>query len=90
MDGSPIMAEFQARGFKYDSNIVTHFDDGLKPIRHAYDLLRFPVFSEDDVQWHRGETWDLGAYYKRFLTPGLKILNVHPIHFALNTPNERF
>ena len=90
MDGSPIMAEFQARGFKYDSNIVTHFDDGLKPIRHAYDLLRFPVFWEDDVQWHRGETWDLDAYYKRFLTPGLKILNVHPIHFALNTPNERF
>ena len=34
---------------------------------------------------------DLKAdYIDYFLSPGLKILNVHPIHFFLNTPSKEF
>lgn len=91
MDGTPITQAFLARGFKYDSNLATFLEEDLRPIRHATGIMRLPVFWEDDVHWcHGGTSWNLDDYYDRFLSPGLKIINVHPVHFALNTPNDEF
>jgi SAM-dependent methyltransferase len=90
VDGTPITRGFLARGFKYDSNLATFFEENLGPIRHATGIMRLPVFWEDDIHWNQGGKWDLDAYYDRFLSPGLKIINVHPLHFALNTPTDEF
>jgi SAM-dependent methyltransferase len=90
VDGSPITRIFRARGFKYDSNLLTYFEEDLRPIRHGSGVMRLPVFWEDDTHWNQGGSWDLDAYYDHFLSPGLKIINVHPIHFALNTPSNEF
>lgn len=88
MDGTPIVEGFRTRGIKYDSNLVMFFEDNLGPIRHATGNMRLPVFWEDDIHW--SQSWNVDDYYDRFLSPGLKIISVHPIHFALNTPNNEF
>ena len=91
MDGTPITRAFHTRGFKYDSNLVTFFEENLGPIRHATGIMRLPVFWADGSHWaHNGTSWNLDAYYDRFLSGGLKIISVHPIHFALNTPSEEY
>jgi ubiquinone/menaquinone biosynthesis C-methylase UbiE len=89
-DSTHIMEAMRAKGLRYDSNICLHLQDQLVPLQHFSGLLRFPVFWEDDVHWMLGGSWDADAYYERFLTPGLKILNVHPINFALNVPSADF
>lgn len=89
VDSSPITQAFVARGFRYDSNLCLHMQRDIVPLRHSSGLARLPVFWEDDVHWtwYDGE-WNLDGLFADFLTPGLKILNVHPFNFALNVPNE--
>jgi hypothetical protein len=89
VDSSPITDAFAARGFRYDSNLCLHMQENIVPLRHSSGLTRFPVFWEDDVHWtwFKGR-WDLDTLFAEFLTPGLKILNVHPFNFALNVPDE--
>ena len=89
-DSSQITTAMQELGLRYDSNINLHFQDNLEPLRHASGLLRFPVFWEDDVHCLLGGTWDVDDVIEKFQTPGLKILNVHPIYFALNVPTAGF
>ena len=46
------------------------------------------MFFEDDVHWTRtGGNWSLPELLGAFLTPGLKIINVHPLNVYLNTPD---
>jgi Polysaccharide deacetylase len=89
VDSSPIAEAFVARGLRYDSNLCLYLQRAIVPLRHSSGLVRFPVFWEDDVHWTwQNGVWDLDAVFAEFLTPGLKILNVHPFNFALNIPNE--
>jgi ubiquinone/menaquinone biosynthesis C-methylase UbiE len=53
-------------------------------------MLRFPVFWEDDIHFRRGHPFEPLVLDAFFSSPGLKILNVHPFHFALNTPSQAF
>ena len=36
------------------------------------------------------DDWNVETIFKHFLTPGLKILDIHPIHLALNSCNHEF
>jgi ubiquinone/menaquinone biosynthesis C-methylase UbiE len=86
VDGTAISSKMHDRGFKYDSNLCLYLQANLEPLRHATGLMRFPVFWEDDVHWAMVDNWNLtDTLMNEFTTPGLKVLNVHPIHFALNT-----
>ena len=89
-DSTHIMDAMRSRGIRYDSNICLHLQEGLVPLRHFSGVLRFPVFWEDDVHWVQGGSWAVDDYLEKFLSPGLKILNVHPINFALNVPGADF
>jgi SAM-dependent methyltransferase len=84
VDSSQIASLMHARGFAYDSNLCLYLQEGLVPLRHGSGLIRFPVFWEDDLHWARGGGWDVDALIDRFRTPGLKVLNIHPVNFALN------
>jgi ubiquinone/menaquinone biosynthesis C-methylase UbiE len=90
---SHISAEMWRRGFRYDSNLCLYMQPNLIPLREATGIVCFPVFWEDDVHWanaEREEMWDVDKHLPFFLSPGLKILDVHPIHFALNVPNQEY
>jgi SAM-dependent methyltransferase len=90
-DNSHITQAFFERGYRYDSNICLYLEQDIRPLRHSSGLTRFPVFWEDDVHWSWAEgDWEVDHYIDRFMSPGLKIINVHPIHVALNTPNGAF
>jgi SAM-dependent methyltransferase len=90
VDSSHIAARMAARGLRYDSNLCLYMQEDLVPLRHQSGLLRFPVFWEDDVHWSQQGSWRLDDLIERFLLPGLKVLNFHPIAVALNIPDARF
>ncbi len=87
-DNSVIATEMVRRGFTHDSNLGLYLQHNLVPLSHWSGLVRFPVFWEDDVHWmHTGGDWDVDRYLDDFLSPGLKIINVHPFSVAANIPN---
>jgi len=91
IDSTQISREFARTGMLYDSNLCLYMQDGLVPLLHNSGMVRFPVFWEDDVHFLQDEfSWEVDPTLHRFLAPGLKILNFHPIHVALNTPSESF
>jgi hypothetical protein len=90
LDSSEIARCLVTHGVTVDSNVCLFLQAGLAPQHHWSGLLRLPCFWEDDVHWDRGFAWDFGPLREAFLSPGLKILNVHPFMFTLNIPNADF
>lgn len=88
VDSFEITEELRARGLEYDSNLCLDMAPDMRPLTHVSGLTRFPIFWEDNVHWLRGRPWDVDAMIETFLTPGLKVLNVHPVNFSLNVPDE--
>jgi hypothetical protein len=89
VDSTRIVRQMLERGIRYDSNLCLHLQPGLVPLHHGTGVVRFPVFWEDDCHWDlTGGDWDVDRWLDRFLTPGLKILNVHPFAFAANITSE--
>jgi hypothetical protein len=87
-EDTPVLRLLAASGFTADSNLCLHLQPGIEPLLGAAGMLRLPIFLEDDVLLHWG-AGDLpaAALEEVLLTPGLKILNVHPALFALNAPS---
>lgn len=78
-------------GCKFDSNLCTLMDRELKPLTHRLGLIRLPVFWEDGATLTHRLPLDFKVLdHSSFTSPGLKILNMHPMHYALNTPNQLF
>lgn len=90
VDSTQIVRQMGERGIQFDSNLCLYLQADLAPLRHAAKSCRLPVFWEDDVHWTQEGSWDFSRYRHDFLTTGLKIINIHPVHVALNTPNEAF
>ncbi|HEY8807962.1 MAG TPA: hypothetical protein VIN70_10315 [Candidatus Limnocylindria bacterium] len=78
------------RGFRYDSNLCAFLQPGVVPLRTVTQIIRFPVFWEDDVHSGFGMPWTIEAIDLELRSPGLKIINVHPPRVALNVPDEAF
>lgn len=53
-------------------------------------LARFPVFWEDDVHFEKRLPFEFGLLRQYFDEPGLKVINLHPLLFALNVPTPEF
>lgn len=78
------------RGFTYDSNLCLFLQPFLTPFRSGTPVLRFPVFWEDDFHTAHGLQWSLDSIRDALEMPGLKVINVHPLLFALNCPDDAF
>jgi hypothetical protein len=90
-DNSKITHEFYKRGFRYDSNICLFLHPYCTPLRHQSDLIRFPVFWEDDAHWERYPFKLNTKDFKKYIDiPGLKIFNFHPLNTALNIPSSDY
>jgi hypothetical protein len=48
------------------------------------------VFWEDDVHFTKDLPFHFAAFEQYFETPGLKVINLHPLLFALNVPSSQF
>ena len=76
-------------GFATDSNLCLFLQPGIVPLIHATGLLRLPVFLDDDslLLWDRDGGLDLEPMEEALASPGLKIINFHPILYAINCPS---
>ena len=76
------------KGYTYDSNILIPMKK-LMPFRDYTGLLRIPCSWEDgtflanmDLNFNK---------FKSFLDfPGICVINVHPLHMSINSPNMKF
>lgn len=73
-------------GHTVGSQFPTRFSAGITPLVHANSLVILPVWFEDDV-WMRDSARADKDIAGSIDTPGLKILNLHPVHIALNAPD---
>jgi len=89
-EDSPTIFALKQRGICYDSNLCLFLQPSCVPLLHHSGLLRFPVFWEDDVHCDRELPFRFASFESYFETPGLKVINLHPLFFALNVPTSRF
>ena len=89
-DDTRMLRKMAESGFRYDSNFFAFLQPMLAPLRTVAGTVRLPVFWEDDVHSGNQLPWDAGPLRAAFGTPGLKIVNVHPLRVALNVPDEGF
>ncbi|OLS03670.1 polysaccharide deacetylase WbmS family protein [Tissierella creatinophila] len=86
-DVNDITETFAEKGYKYDSNVCT-FLQIVEPFVHRSGLVRFPIFFEDGAYLFHRQNLNFKEVGKQlFNNPGLMILNIHPMHMALNSPD---
>ena len=71
-------------GFRYESNLCTNMDN-TEPFIHRSGMVSFPVFMEDGAYIIKNRKLDFEDVRDKFKRNGLKIVNIHPMHYALNT-----
>ena len=89
-DNSHVAMAAARHGVTVDSNLLCHLQGGLRGLRHWNNVLRLPVFFEDDCHWLNGLSWRFDDHVAAFASPGLKILNIHPFMWALNSHSAEF
>jgi hypothetical protein len=87
-DHTRMSRAFAERGYTYESNLCLFLQPFLVPFRSGTVLLRFPVFWEDDFHTAHRLGWSLDSIRDALEMPGLKIMNIHPLMVALNTPDD--
>lgn len=84
-----ISVAMKESGFTYSSNLALHLQDYATPLRHQSGATLYPMTLEDDYLLREsGLNWD--AVRRHLESPGLKVLNFHPVHVALNTPSLEY
>lgn len=79
-----------ARGILYDSNEYTMMDLA-EPYIHRSGILRIPVFFEDGGFLWSGAEPDFTVNGEEYFSGrGLKVLDLHPIHFSINSPTLNY
>jgi hypothetical protein len=74
-------------GFRISSNVCTDLEV-LHPFADRYGCLEVPIFMEDGGFLLRGHPLAIeGSLARGLQQQGTKVLVVHPMHFALNTPH---
>lgn len=71
-------------GHVASSNVITIMQKNLKPILHESGLIEFPVFFEDGTHLYNELDLSLNFYKENFLSPGIKLINMHPMNFVIN------
>ena len=77
----------RAAGMTISSNVCTDLET-IPPFRSRCGLLEVPIFMEDGGYLQQGHPLHGSLQLDRaLLTDGIKVLLLHPMHFALNTPH---
>lgn len=88
--GNDSMEAMAAAGMRVSSNVCTDMDSP-RPFRNRYGFLEIPVFFEDGgyLRLHKPLHID-SAWRHAVARPGPKVLLLHPMHWALNSPTFYF
>jgi hypothetical protein len=78
-----LYAEF---GLSYESNIFLYMHEGLHPVLRFDGLASIPFYWSDDKHISLRRPFELRALDLE--TPGLKVLNFHPMHVFMNTSSD--
>ena len=74
-------------GLWISSNVCTDLES-VTPFQDRYGATEVPIFMEDGGYLLREHPLDgSGCLKDRLREPGVKVLVVHPMHFAINTPH---
>jgi hypothetical protein len=74
-------------GMRLSSNVCTDLEI-VTPFMDRFGILEVPIFLEDGGYLWRGHSLQLDQKLKmKILGPGSKVIIIHPMHFALNTPH---
>ncbi len=73
------------KGIRYESNLCSR-QEMIAPFVHRSGMISFPVFFEDGEYIIENQTLDFATIKEHFYKKGLKVINIHPMHYALNTP----
>ncbi len=84
-DVNDTMDRLTKRGILYESNVCTLMDI-VPPFLHRSKTISFPIFWEDGAFLYYSDSFDFSLMERQLLSPGLKVINIHPMHFMLNTP----
>lgn len=85
-DDNDINELLYQKGFRYDSNLCTLLEK-VDPFIHRSGMLRFPIYFEDGAYLYHRKNLEFRAVKLLFKDPGLMVINFHPMHIALNTPD---
>ncbi|PAB59573.1 polysaccharide deacetylase WbmS family protein [Anaeromicrobium sediminis] len=86
-DVNDITDAFYGLGLRYDSNLCTRFQK-VNPFIHRSGLIRFPVYFEDGAYLLHEKSLNFNSVEKKlFSSAGLMVINIHPMHMVLNSPN---
>lgn len=85
---SPLRAEYEAYGIGYESNYAAYLVDALEPFWMFGEAVQFPVYFMDDTWLRlRADPDALPSVDELLCGPGLRVLDFHPVHVYLNTPD---
>lgn len=73
------------KGIKYESNLCTYLDV-IPPFVHRSGMICFPTFFEDGAYIINSPSLSFADLKDYFVLPGIKVINMHPMHYAVNTP----
>ncbi|WP_252247359.1 hypothetical protein [Clostridium sp. ZBS4] len=88
-DVNDTIEKLVSRGIKFDSNVCTLLDN-VYPFLHRSNIIRFPIFWEDGAYLYQYKDINFANVKKKLFSPGLKIINIHPMHLMLNTPYFKY
>lgn len=89
-DSNDITELFFERGFLYDSNLCTLLEK-VDPFVHRSGLIRFPIYFEDGAYLFHNKNLNFKEVQQSiFNNNGLMVINLHPMHIALNTPTFNY
>ena len=88
-DGNDPMEVLTARGIVCESNVCTLMDV-VPPFLHRSKTISFPIFWEDGAYLYNYDGFDYDAFHRQLMRPGLKVINIHPMHLMLNTPYFKY
>lgn len=84
-----VYTDLAARGIRYESNLCTMLDV-VAPFLHRSGMVSFPVFFEDGAYVYHDLPLNFAEAKRRFEQPGVKVLDLHPMHLLINTPYFRY
>jgi hypothetical protein len=74
-------------GMKISSNVCTDLEV-IPFFKDRFGCLEVPIFLEDGGYLWRNHSLEVSKQLKHaLLQPEIKVILIHPMHFALNTPN---
>jgi hypothetical protein len=77
-------------GMLLSSNICTDLEI-VPPFRDRFGLIEAPIFLEDGSYLWREHPLEITEELRNVIIgPGIKVILIHPMHFAVNTPHFKY